>query len=134
MNKTILTLAALLSVLCLFAGAPEVTAVTASQQENLVVIDYYLAHPDELLCNVSVEISDDGGLSYGIVPSPGSLSGDIGIVEATEQGAPARSYGTTARTASPLAPTTVLRWSPTITSPSSYLPSPMSSQPPICPS
>lgn len=69
MNKTILTLAALLSVLCLFAGAPEVTAVTASQQENLVVIDYYLAHPDELLCNVSVEISDDGGLSYGIVPA-----------------------------------------------------------------
>lgn len=88
MNKTILTLAALLSVLCLFAGAPEVTAVTASQQENLVVIDYYLAHPDELLCNVSVEISDDGGLSYGIVPSPGSLSGDIGILEATVQGAP----------------------------------------------
>ena len=54
MQKTILTLAALLSVLCLFAGAPEVTAVTASQQENLVVIDYYLAHDDERLA-IAVE-------------------------------------------------------------------------------
>ncbi|MDD4223854.1 MAG: chitobiase/beta-hexosaminidase C-terminal domain-containing protein [Candidatus Cloacimonetes bacterium] len=88
MKKTILTLAVLFAALALFAGAPEVTAVTASQQENLVVIDYYLAHPDELLCDVSVEISDDGGLTYGILPGPGSLSGDIGIVEATEQGAP----------------------------------------------
>lgn len=88
MKKLVITLAAIFSALVLFAGAPEVTNVTATQQDEMVVIDYYLAHPDELLCMVSVEISADGGLSYGIVPSPGSLSGDIGIVEATEQGSP----------------------------------------------
>ncbi len=87
MKKLIFTLVGLFTALALFAGAPEVTGVTASQQEGLVLIDYYLAHPDEMTCMVSVEISNDGGITYGIIPSPASLSGAVGLVQATAQGA-----------------------------------------------
>ncbi len=69
----------------LLAAAPVLTNVAAGQSGNQVVISYHLAHPDNLPCEVSVQVSNDGGASYTIFPT--SLSGDQGTVAATAAGA-----------------------------------------------
>ncbi|HNT52898.1 MAG TPA: hypothetical protein PKH19_05805, partial [Candidatus Syntrophosphaera sp.] len=76
MKKHVITILTALLSFCLFAAAPVVTNVIADPQPGRVVISYILSHADELPCNVSVEVSADGGANYTIFPT--ALSGDIG--------------------------------------------------------
>jgi len=69
----------------LLSAAPAVTNVMAAQTGNVVLISYRLAHPDNLPCEVSLRVSNDGGASYTIIPT--SLSGDYGTIAATADGA-----------------------------------------------
>ncbi len=83
MKKLILSILSSFLVAIAFA-APEVTNVIAQQQSDQVVINYTLTHPDNKHCQVSVEVSENGGVSYTITPS--ALNGDIGIVAGTAEG------------------------------------------------
>lgn len=85
MKKNICLL--ILSVLAmgLYAAAPVVTNVIADPQPGHVVITYNLSHADNLSCNVTVEVSADGGANYTIIPT--ALSGDVGLIPATAAGA-----------------------------------------------
>ncbi len=83
MKKLFFLLAALLAVV-LVTAAPVVTNVSAGQSGNSVYISYRLAHPDNLPCEVSLQVSTDGGATYTIFPS--SLSGDYGTIAATANG------------------------------------------------
>jgi hypothetical protein len=60
--------------------APTVTNVTASQRTDgsgVVDIAYTLNDPDGDKCTVSVAVSDNGGLTFAIIPSSGALSGAL---------------------------------------------------------
>ena len=85
MKKRILTFIFPLFALAVSANGPVVTNVTANQQNDLVVITYNLSHPNSLPCEISVEVSTDGGVSYAILPA--ALSGDIGTIAAPAAGA-----------------------------------------------
>ena len=61
-----------------------ITNVYAEQDAGQVFINYVLTHPENKHCLVSVEISNDGGVTYTIEPT--TLSGDVGIVAGTAQG------------------------------------------------
>ncbi len=62
------------------ASPPVVSRVRASQQpgNQLVEILYDLADGNTAVVNVSLEVSSDGGASYGVAAA--SVSGDIGLV------------------------------------------------------
>lgn len=92
MKKLLLSLCLVFLGLNLMAAAPEVYDVFAEQQDDVVAITYHLLHPDEKMCNITVQASADGGLTYDIIPT--ALSGDIGIIEATAQGAEYHIYWT----------------------------------------
>ncbi|MDD3143057.1 MAG: SUMF1/EgtB/PvdO family nonheme iron enzyme [Candidatus Cloacimonetes bacterium] len=83
MNK--LLLLTLLLAATLLAAAPVLTNVAAGQLNDQVLISYQLAHPDDLPCDVSLQVSNDGGASYTIFPA--ALSGDFGTIAATSAGA-----------------------------------------------
>ncbi|HNQ43533.1 MAG TPA: SUMF1/EgtB/PvdO family nonheme iron enzyme, partial [Candidatus Cloacimonadota bacterium] len=62
-------------------AAPVVSNVTASQRTDgskIVDIWYDLFDANDELCDISVKLSDNGGASYDIIPSPAHLSGDFG--------------------------------------------------------
>lgn len=80
MNK--LLLLTLLLAATLLAAAPVLTNVAAGQLNDQVLISYQLAHPDDLPCDVSLQVSNDGGASYTIFPA--ALSGDFGTIAAKE--------------------------------------------------
>jgi len=61
-----------------------VSDVQVEPQVGRVLIRYHLAHPDNASCDVSVEVSSDGGASFNFEPS--ALIGDIGVVQATAEG------------------------------------------------
>jgi formylglycine-generating enzyme required for sulfatase activity len=84
MKKLFLLITALMAA-GLLSAAPAVTNVMAAQTGNVVLISYRLAHPDNLPCEVSLRVSNDGGASYTIIPT--SLSGDYGTIAATADGA-----------------------------------------------
>ncbi len=84
MKRLILAAVLSLSILILAAYGPVVSDVQVEPQVGRVLISYRLAHPDNATCDVSVEVSSDGGASYAINPS--ALIGDIGVVQATAAG------------------------------------------------
>ncbi len=83
MNK--LVLLTLLLAAGTLAAIPVLTNVMAGQLADQILISYNLAHADNLPCEVSVRVSNDGGASYTIIPA--TLSGDVGTVAATAAGA-----------------------------------------------
>ncbi len=57
---------------------PTVSNVTAYQRtDGVVVISYVLRDADYDPCMIAVQVSDDGGQSWAIIPSPEALSGDL---------------------------------------------------------
>jgi len=74
-----------LSVLCfsstIFANtAPTVTNITASQRtdgSHIVDIYYTLTDADDDDCTISIEVSNDGGLTWDVIAT--AFSGDIGV-------------------------------------------------------
>ena len=74
MKKSMILSVFTLLTLCLFAAAPQVTNVTAAYLEGKVTITYDLAADSD--CEVSLEISYDGGVNYDITPI--TVTGDIG--------------------------------------------------------
>lgn len=85
MKRLILAAVLSLSILTLAAYGPVVSDVQVEPQVGRVLIRYHLAHPDNASCDVSVEVSSDSGASFNIEPS--ALIGDIGVVQATAEGA-----------------------------------------------
>jgi formylglycine-generating enzyme required for sulfatase activity len=69
----------------LLSAAPVLTNITAGQLYDQVLINYHLTHPDNLPCEISVQVSNDGGASYTIFPT--ALSGDVGTISTTASGA-----------------------------------------------
>jgi hypothetical protein len=62
-------------------STPSVTGVSASQRTDgsgIVDIAYTLSEADGDLCEIDVKVSDDGGSTWAIIPSPAALSGDVG--------------------------------------------------------
>ncbi len=62
-----------------------VSNVAAWQQGDQVLITYTLSHAYNLACEVSVQVSANGGATYTILPA--ALSGDIGLQPAPAAGA-----------------------------------------------
>lgn len=63
----------------IYAAPPAVTNVTAQQREGTKLVDITYDLAAAASCRVSVRISTNGGLSYTLVPAPGTLSGDAGV-------------------------------------------------------
>ena len=81
---------------------PVVSNVTVSQRTDgskIVDIYYDLFDADGDLCDITFKLSDNGGASFDIIPSPANLSGDFGADQASGTGkhiiwdAGAESYG-----------------------------------------
>jgi len=77
MKKLIMSIILLGLAIAAFAQF-QVQNALATPGSGKVTISYDLIHAGNKLCFISVEISDDGGLSYAINPT--ALSGDIGDV------------------------------------------------------
>ncbi|MFC1761472.1 formylglycine-generating enzyme family protein [Planctomycetota bacterium] len=76
----ILILFACISV-CWANTAPEVSEVTAiprTDGSGIVDISYTLADVDGDSCVVGIQVSDDGGVTWEIIPRISALSGDVG--------------------------------------------------------
>ena len=81
MKKTIITAVILLTVLAIFAGAPVVTNVTASQRTDgskIVDITYDVSDAENDDLWIEVLVSDDSGATFDIEPDEANLTGDFG--------------------------------------------------------
>ena len=85
MKRLLYVIFLLFTILNLAARGPVISDVQVVPQVGRVLIRYHLAHPDNASCDVSLDISSDGGANYDIKPS--ALIGDIGVVQATLEGA-----------------------------------------------
>lgn len=72
-------LALCLALLTTFSwAAPQVTNVTASQRDGTKLVDIGYTLTSDADARILVRVSTDGGATYEIIPSAGSLSGDVG--------------------------------------------------------
>ncbi|MCD4817772.1 MAG: fibrobacter succinogenes major paralogous domain-containing protein [Candidatus Cloacimonetes bacterium] len=81
MRKTIITALILLTVLAIFAEAPIVTNVIASQRTNgskIVDISYDVSDAENDDLWLEVLVSADGGVTFDIEPDEANVTGDFG--------------------------------------------------------
>ncbi len=82
MKKALLTFLPLLSALFLAAVPPQVDNVyTFQRTDGSKIIDIYydLFDLESDLCDISVLLSEDGGLNFTIAPNPAFMTGDVGL-------------------------------------------------------
>ena len=79
-NTLWIILTLLVGSVCFANSAPVVSNVSVSQRTDgsgIVDISYTLSDADNNRCTVSVVVSNNGGNTWNITPSPSALSGDL---------------------------------------------------------